>query len=81
VLNLLHDASKHRYVPPYAAALVRAGLGESSDVFTCLDHAFAARDVHMVFLTADPKWDGYRADPRFQHVLDRCGYDAGRSAQ
>jgi TolB-like protein/Tfp pilus assembly protein PilF len=81
VLNLLHDASKHRYVPPYAAALVHAGLGESSDVFTCLDHALAARDVHLVFLTADPKWDGYRADPRFQHVLDRCGYDAGRSAQ
>ena len=39
--------------------------------------AFQARDF---VAAADPKWDGYRADPRFQHVLERCGYATGRSA-
>ena len=55
-------------------ALVQAGLGERDDVFEWLDKAYAARDVHLIFLTVDPKWDAYRADARFGALLVRCGF-------
>jgi hypothetical protein len=61
-------------VPPYAIALVHAGLGERDAVFEWLDRAYEARDVHLIFLPVDPKWDAYRADPRFGALLARCGF-------
>jgi hypothetical protein len=43
-------------------------------MYEWLDRAYAARDVHMIFLTADPKWDEHRQDPRFVALLERCGF-------
>jgi TolB-like protein/DNA-binding winged helix-turn-helix (wHTH) protein/Tfp pilus assembly protein PilF len=82
VLRTLEAASRDRYVPPYAIALVHAGLGEREAVFEWLDRAYDARDVHLIFLPVDPKWDAYRADPRFGNLLARCGFasTAGRPA-
>ena len=74
VLRTLETLARERYVPPYAMALVHAGLGERDAVFKWLDRAYDARDVHLVFLTVDPKWDPYRPDPRFQTLLQRCGF-------
>jgi tetratricopeptide (TPR) repeat protein len=74
VLKTLGAVSRQRYVPPYGIALVHAGLGESAEAFEWLDRAYAARDVHLVFLTVDPRWDPYRADPRFQALLARCDF-------
>ena len=74
VLNTLQAASQKRYLPPYAFALVHAGLGDRDATFQWLERAYAARDVHLIFLTADPKWDSYRADVRFIDLLARCGF-------
>jgi hypothetical protein len=74
VLGMLDDVSRNRYVPPYAMALVLAGLGEHDSVFESLDQAYAARDVHLIFLTVDSKWDPYRTDPRFDALLARCNF-------
>ena len=74
VLSTLEALSRQRFVPPYAMALVHAGLGERDLVFEWLDRAFDAHDVHLIFLTVDPKWDPYRADPRFEALLARCGF-------
>ena len=41
-----------------------------------LAKAYDARDVHLIYLTVDPKWDLYRPDPRFQALLTRCGFTA-----
>ena len=67
-------ASRQRYVPPYALALVHSGLGDTDAAFEWLERAYAARDVHLMFLTVDVKWDRYRADPRFGELLARCGF-------
>ncbi|HEX5110330.1 MAG TPA: winged helix-turn-helix domain-containing protein [Vicinamibacterales bacterium] len=75
VLRHLDARSRERYVPPYASALVYAGLGERAAVFDWLNKAYAARDVHLIFLPVDPKWDPYRNDPRFREILSRCGFD------
>ena len=74
VLRTLQEVARERYVPPYAMALVHAGLGERDAVFEWLDRAYAARDVHLMFLPVDAKWDEYRHDPRFVALLARCGF-------
>ena len=74
VLRKLEADSRERYVPPYAMALVHAGLGEREAVFEWLEKAYAARDVHLIYLPVDPKWDPYQSDPRFVALLGRCGF-------
>jgi hypothetical protein len=63
-----------RPVPPYQMAIVHAGLGDTNGVFEWLEKAHSVRDVTLVFLPVDPKMDPFRADPRFQALLDRCGF-------
>ena len=74
VLRTLEALSRERYLPPYAMALVYAGLDQREAVFEWLDKAYAERDVHLMYLTVDAKWDPYRADPRFDALLARCGF-------
>jgi TolB-like protein/Flp pilus assembly protein TadD len=74
LLRTLEAVSRDRYVPPHAMALVHVGLGARDAVFEWLDRAYEARDVHLIFLPVDPRWDAYRADPRFGALLARCGF-------
>jgi hypothetical protein len=71
----LKSTERERYVPPYAVALVHAGLRQHDEAFEWLEKAYKVRDVHLVFLAAhDPKWDGLRDDPRFRQLLERCDF-------
>jgi TolB-like protein len=74
VMRVLQSISKERYVPPYAMAIVQAGLGRYEQALDWLERCYEARDVHVVFLTVDPKWDPLRADARFAAFLQRCGF-------
>ena len=74
VLRTLEAIARERYVPPYAIALVHAGLGDRDATFDWLERAFQARDVHMLFLPADPKWDPFRDDARFTGLVAACGF-------
>jgi tetratricopeptide (TPR) repeat protein len=74
VLDTLEAVGRERYVPPYALALVHAGLDRASEAMAWLDRAYEARDVHLVFLPVDTKWDGLREDGRFRALLARCGF-------
>jgi DNA-binding winged helix-turn-helix (wHTH) protein/Tfp pilus assembly protein PilF len=77
VLNTLLAISKERYVPPYAMAIVHAGFREYDLALQWLQRCCEMRDVHVVFLTIDPKWDPLRGDVRFINVLQRCGLTYG----
>jgi len=79
VITTLEAAGQHQYVPPYALALVFVGLDDRDAAFAWLERALAVRDVHMIFLTVDPKWDPYRNDPRFKALLARCRFTADAS--
>ena len=80
VLATLDGAAHQRYVPPYASALVYAGLGDREAVFARLEDAYAAHDVHLTLLGVDSKWDPYRTDPRFAALVARCGFFSHRSS-
>ena len=74
VLTALQMAARNRYVPPYAIALVHAAVGERDAMYEWLERAYEARDVHLIFLPVDAKWDDYRHEPRFTALLARCGF-------
>jgi eukaryotic-like serine/threonine-protein kinase len=67
----LRATAEQRYVPPYNFALVYEGLGNSDESLRWLERAYEERDVHMIFLAVDPRWDKLRNDPRFVHLLAR----------
>jgi len=74
VLAELVAASRERYAPASTIATVHAGLGEADEAFKWLERGLAARDVHLVFLPVDPRWDGFRDDPRYVDIVRRAGF-------
>jgi DNA-binding winged helix-turn-helix (wHTH) protein/tetratricopeptide (TPR) repeat protein len=80
VLQTLLSIAGERYVPPYAMAMVHAGLGEFDFALQWLERCYDARDVHLVFVTMDPKWDPLRGEPRFANLLRRCGFAQASNA-
>jgi tetratricopeptide (TPR) repeat protein len=74
IVRGLLESGKDRYVAPTHIALVYAGLGDREAALEWLVKGYEARDVGMVFLTVDPRWDDLRADPRFQELLKRCHF-------
>jgi TolB-like protein/Flp pilus assembly protein TadD len=74
VLSLLENLSLERYVPPYAQSLIYVGFEDGDVALHHLERALEMRDVHLFFLTVDPKWDPLRSHPRFQSLLQACGF-------
>ena len=74
VLKTLEVIARDRYVPPYAMAQVHLGLGNLHEAQQWLERAYEARDVHLVLLPVDPKWDLCRSDARFMGLLRRCAF-------
>ena len=74
MLKTLEGVSRERFVPPYALALIHAGLGRKELAFEWLERALDARDVHLTFLPVDAKWDAFRDDVRFAALLKRCEF-------
>jgi len=74
VLSALEAISQERYVPPYAFALIHIGLGHTERALDWLQHAFNVRDVHVIWLPMDPKWDPIRSEAPFVRLLERCGF-------
>jgi TolB-like protein/Tfp pilus assembly protein PilF len=74
VLRTLEAVSHERFVPPYAMALVHLGLHDADAALAALERALDVRDVHLMFLPVDPKWDPLRQDPRFTALVARCGF-------
>ena len=74
VISLLENLSLERYVPPYAQSLIYVGFEDGDVALHHLERALEMRDVHLFFLTVDPKWDPLRSHPRFQSLLQACGF-------
>ncbi len=81
VLRSLLETAGTRFVPPYNVALLFAGLGDADNAYRWLEKARLQRDVHMVFLTVEPKWDRFRDEPRFGSLLRDCGLPLGDAGE
>ncbi len=66
-------ARRGRYASSYAIAVVHAGLGDRERAFAALDAAYRERSHWLLWLKRDPRWDGIRADPRFQALVRKVG--------
>lgn len=75
VVSHLEQRARERYVPPLSIALGYAGVGDDTRAFEWLDRAVSARDVYLIYVPGDVKWDRFRSDPRLRRVLQRCGFD------
>lgn len=64
-----------RHVSAYWVALLHAGLGETRKAVRCLEQACDDRDVWIVWLEVEPRFDTLRADARLRGLL-RCIRDA-----
>jgi hypothetical protein len=61
IVHGLIETGKDRSVPPTNIARVYLRLGNRECALRWLDIGYEARDVGMVFLTIDPKWDDLRS--------------------
>jgi hypothetical protein len=71
LLGELRARATSTYLPPYSLALVLHGMGESQEALRSLEAGYEQRDVRMVVLGVDPRWDPLRSDPRFVSLLRR----------
>jgi DNA-binding winged helix-turn-helix (wHTH) protein/Flp pilus assembly protein TadD len=78
ILHTLETIARERYIPPYAMALIHAGMGQAEAAFDWLERAEEAHDVHLIFLTIDPKWNPMRGERRFRDLVQRCGFGGTR---
>jgi serine/threonine-protein kinase len=71
MLSELKEPSGNRYMSAYNIALVHLGIGERNQALDWLDKAYQDRDVRMVLLGVDPKWEVLVSEPRFTALLQR----------
>jgi TolB-like protein/tetratricopeptide (TPR) repeat protein len=78
VLRTLDAIAHDRYVPPYAFALIYAGLEDRERALESLELAYQARDVHLIWLPMDARWDMFRRESAFVGLIERCGFTTGQ---
>jgi serine/threonine-protein kinase len=71
ILDELQDRAKRENVAALNLALVYAGLGEKDKSFEWLEKGFERKDEEMTYIGVDPRFDGFRSDPRFADLLRR----------
>lgn len=76
VVATLAKTSRERYVPALKIALPYVALGDDDEAFRWLRKGCEERDVTMVFLNVNPRWDRLREDPRFREIEACVGLPA-----
>ena len=77
ILSTLEAIAHDRYVPPYAFALIYAGLEDREGAVAWLERAYTVRDVHLIWLPMDARWDAFRTEPTFVGLIERCAFTRG----
>ncbi len=74
LLRELDRRARRTYVPPVHPSLVRLGLSEPAAALDDLEKAVEERDVRLVFLAVEPRWDPLRTHPQFEKLSKRIGF-------
>lgn len=73
ILDELEARRTIRYVPATSFAAVFAALGDTDAALDELERAHRERDIRMVFLKNDARWNALRSLPRFRALAQRMG--------
>jgi len=73
-LTTLDGYKNDSYSPSYNIAMVYQGLGQTDDALTALEDAVDRRDVRLILLNIEHKWDTLRDAPRFAELLRRLNF-------
>jgi TolB-like protein/tetratricopeptide (TPR) repeat protein len=65
----LQQMSQHRYVSPYWCGILYRGLGEDDLALESLEKAYQERDLWLIWLGVEPRFDGLRSNARFEELL------------
>lgn len=68
ILKDLQSRVSKEYVPPYAIAVLYAGLGQRDEAMHWLQQAVQDKSTSMAFLRSDPELSGLQADARFAQL-------------
>jgi serine/threonine-protein kinase len=71
ILEDVNELSKTAPLPPQEKAIIYIGLGDSENAFRWLDKACDERFASLIYLKADPVFDGLRADAKFDALARR----------
>jgi|SRR5579871_218776 len=74
VLDELTAKAKAGWVPSFAFAVAYLGLGDKGRALSFLEKAYEERSWQLTFLKTDPFFDPFRAEPRFQRILERINF-------
>jgi hypothetical protein len=72
----LEAEARKRYISPYNRGLILLALGEREKAMELLESAFDTKDIRMVFLHVEPRWEPLRDDQRFQSLLRKMSLPA-----
>jgi TolB-like protein/Tfp pilus assembly protein PilF len=70
-LAKLRGFSRERYVPAVYSAFIYVALNDLDHAFEFLYKACEERSSYLVFLTVQPSFGALRADPRYEHILQK----------
>lgn len=80
ILDTLERRARDGYVPPVTIALGYLGLNEKEQVLAWVERAVSVRDVQLIYLPWDSKWDTLRDEKRFRDLLRRSGLSTERES-
>ena len=73
-LAALEGSKNDTYSPSYNIAMVYHGLGQTDDALSALEDAAERRDVRLILLNIEHKWDDLRENPRFGSIIRKLGF-------
>jgi len=74
ILADMEQLAAVRYMPSPQLALIHLGLGETDQALDRLEQGYEEKSYWMIYLKADPVYDGLRSHPRFIRLLERLGF-------
>jgi DNA-binding winged helix-turn-helix (wHTH) protein/TolB-like protein/Flp pilus assembly protein TadD len=76
ILADMERRAREGYYPATGMAGVHNALGRTDKALDLLELAYEQRDVRMVFLAIDDRWDNLRDHPRFRALMERMHFPA-----
>jgi hypothetical protein len=76
VVSRLERLKGKRYVLPYNIAKIYAAARDRGKTFAWLETAYEGGNPDLIELNSEPVFDWLRDDSKFNHLMQRIGWDA-----